>query len=59
MLLLEFLVRYKELFENYDSLGIKKVRINKYCSLLSAYGIALADVVSEVQQPLGMDYQEG
>ncbi|CAI5448411.1 unnamed protein product [Caenorhabditis angaria] len=37
-------------------LGIEKVRIHKYASLLSAYGIALADVVDEVQKPFHIPY---
>ncbi|KAK2747079.1 hypothetical protein FQN55_005349 [Onygenales sp. PD_40] len=32
-------------------LGISRVIIHKYSSILSAYGMALADVVHEVQQP--------
>ncbi|KIH67003.1 hydantoinase/oxoprolinase [Ancylostoma duodenale] len=32
-------------------LGVRQVVIHKYSSLLSAYGIALAKVVSEVQEP--------
>ncbi|CAD6191905.1 unnamed protein product [Caenorhabditis auriculariae] len=39
-------------------LGITEVRIHKYASLLSAYGIALADVVTEVQQPLQLVYDK-
>ncbi|KAJ3398212.1 hypothetical protein HDV05_002657, partial [Chytridiales sp. JEL 0842] len=34
------------------SLGIKKVLIHKYSSVLSAYGLSLADVVHEVQEPM-------
>ncbi|KAJ3168792.1 hypothetical protein HK101_011585 [Irineochytrium annulatum] len=33
------------------SLGIKMIFIHKYSSILSAYGIALADIVHEVQEP--------
>ncbi|KAL2919038.1 hypothetical protein HK105_201308 [Polyrhizophydium stewartii] len=33
------------------SLGISKLLIHKHASILSAYGIALADVVHEVQEP--------
>lgn len=33
------------------SLGIKQILIHKYSSVLSAYGMALADVVHEVQEP--------
>ncbi|KAH8803506.1 5-oxoprolinase [Xylogone sp. PMI_703] len=32
-------------------LGISRIVIHKYSSILSAYGMALADVVNEVQQP--------
>jgi 5-oxoprolinase (ATP-hydrolysing) len=32
-------------------LGISRVIVHKYSSILSAYGIALADVVNEVQRP--------
>lgn len=34
-----------------ESLGIKQILIHKYSSVLSAYGMALADVVHEVQEP--------
>ncbi|KAI8849024.1 Hydantoinase B/oxoprolinase-domain-containing protein [Chytridium lagenaria] len=33
------------------SLGIKTILIHKYSSVLSAYGLSLADVVFEVQEP--------
>ncbi|KAJ3217826.1 hypothetical protein HDU67_007243 [Dinochytrium kinnereticum] len=33
------------------SLGIKTILIHKYSSILSAYGLSLADVVHEVQEP--------
>jgi len=33
------------------SLGIRRVYIHRHCSILSAYGIALADVVREKQVP--------
>lgn len=39
-------------------LGISQVRIHKYASLLSAYGIALADVVDESQTPAQLVYEE-
>lgn len=39
-------------------LGISQVRIHKYASLLSAYGIALADVVDESQTPAQVVYEE-
>ena len=34
-----------------ESLGIKQILIHKYSSVLSAYGMALADVVDERQEP--------
>ncbi|EEB06925.1 oxoprolinase [Schizosaccharomyces japonicus yFS275] len=34
-----------------QSLGIHQVLIHKYSSMLSAYGMALADVIAEVQKP--------
>ncbi|CAB3406225.1 unnamed protein product [Caenorhabditis bovis] len=37
-------------------LGIGQVRIHKYASLLSAYGIALADLVDEAQRPVHLSY---
>lgn len=37
-------------------LGMKKILVHKYSGILSAYGMALADVVSEVQEPCGLDY---
>ncbi|XGW29904.1 hypothetical protein V3C99_009167 [Haemonchus contortus] len=37
-----------------QSLGISTVLIHKYASLLSAYGIAMARVVSEVQEPVNI-----
>uniref|UniRef100_A0A1A9UYG5 5-oxoprolinase n=1 Tax=Glossina austeni TaxID=7395 RepID=A0A1A9UYG5_GLOAU len=36
-------------------LGISKVLIHKYAGILSAYGMALADVVQELQEPCGLD----
>lgn len=33
-------------------LGIKKIFIHKYCGILSAYGLGLADVVKEQEIPL-------
>ncbi|CAI4222110.1 unnamed protein product [Auanema sp. JU1783] len=41
-----------------QNLGINEVRIHKYSSILSAYGIALADVVIDVQQPLQFTFEE-
>jgi 5-oxoprolinase (ATP-hydrolysing) len=40
------------------SLGIKTVFVHKHSGILSAYGIALADSVTERQQPLGEMYAE-
>lgn len=37
-------------------LGMRRVVIHKYAGILSAYGMALADVVHEVQEPCGLDY---
>ena len=34
-----------------DSLGIKQILVHRYSSVLSAYGMALADVVDERQEP--------
>ncbi|KAH6697217.1 hydantoinase B/oxoprolinase [Plectosphaerella plurivora] len=34
-----------------DTLGIKQILIHRYSSVLSAYGMALADVVDERQEP--------
>lgn len=39
-------------------LGVKRVLIHKYSSILSAYGMALADVVHEEQAPSAMLYSE-
>uniref|UniRef100_A0A3P9MIX4 5-oxoprolinase, ATP-hydrolysing n=1 Tax=Oryzias latipes TaxID=8090 RepID=A0A3P9MIX4_ORYLA len=38
------------------SLGMKTVFIHKYSGILSAYGLALADVVEEVQEPCSLQY---
>lgn len=38
-------------FVAFDKLGIDTVLIHRYSSVLSAYGMALADVVEEVQEP--------
>lgn len=40
------------------SLGMKTVLIHKYAGILSAFGIALADVVSEKQEPCAKEYTE-
>uniref|UniRef100_A0AAX7SRL5 5-oxoprolinase, ATP-hydrolysing n=1 Tax=Astatotilapia calliptera TaxID=8154 RepID=A0AAX7SRL5_ASTCA len=39
------------------SLGMKTVFIHKYSGVLSAYGLALADVVEEVQEPCSLQYK--
>lgn len=39
-----------------DTLGISRVIIHKYSSVLSAYGLALADVVKEAQEPVSVEY---
>ncbi|KAK0642620.1 Uncharacterized protein DIS24_g8829 [Lasiodiplodia hormozganensis] len=38
------------------ALGIRRVLIHKYSSILSAYGMALADVVHEERQPAALQY---
>eukprot|EP00118_Oscarella_pearsei_P010258 m.62328 g.62328 ORF g.62328 m.62328 type:complete len:1245 (+) comp35057_c0_seq3:36-3770(+) len=40
------------------SLGMKTVYIHKYAGILSAYGLALADVVEECQEPCAKLYEE-
>lgn len=37
-------------------LGMSKILIHKYAGILSAYGMALADVVYEAQEPCGLEY---
>lgn len=37
-------------------LGMSKIVIHKYAGILSAYGMALADVVCEAQEPCGLEY---
>ncbi|XP_011204171.2 5-oxoprolinase [Bactrocera dorsalis] len=37
-------------------LGISKVLVHKYAGVLSAYGMALADVVQETQEPCGLAF---
>ncbi|KAF2010641.1 5-oxoprolinase [Aaosphaeria arxii CBS 175.79] len=39
-----------------SALSIQRVVINKYSSILSAYGLSLGDVVHEVQQPAAIEY---
>ncbi|XP_057214169.1 5-oxoprolinase isoform X1 [Triplophysa rosa] len=38
------------------ALGMKTVFIHKYSGVLSAYGLALADVVEELQEPCSLQY---
>ncbi|KAI1614114.1 Hydantoinase B/oxoprolinase-domain-containing protein [Exophiala viscosa] len=38
------------------TLGISRIIIHKYSSVLSAYGLALADVVKEAQEPVSVEY---
>ncbi|XP_034016310.1 5-oxoprolinase isoform X2 [Thalassophryne amazonica] len=40
------------------TLGMKTVFIHKYSGVLSAYGLALADVVEEVQEPCSLRYEQ-
>uniref|UniRef100_A0AAQ5Y3H5 5-oxoprolinase, ATP-hydrolysing n=1 Tax=Amphiprion ocellaris TaxID=80972 RepID=A0AAQ5Y3H5_AMPOC len=40
------------------ALGMKTVFIHKYSGVLSAYGLALADVVEEVQEPCSLQYEQ-
>uniref|UniRef100_A0A7G3ARE1 Putative oxoprolinase n=1 Tax=Lutzomyia longipalpis TaxID=7200 RepID=A0A7G3ARE1_LUTLO len=37
-------------------LGMTKVLVHKYAGILSAYGMLLADVVHEAQEPCGVEY---
>ncbi|OIW31501.1 hypothetical protein CONLIGDRAFT_227419 [Coniochaeta ligniaria NRRL 30616] len=39
------------------SLGISRIIVHKYSSILSAYGLALADIVHEVQEPMAAEYR--
>ncbi|TQB70395.1 hypothetical protein MPDQ_000609 [Monascus purpureus] len=39
------------------SLGISRIIIHKFSSVLSAYGLALAEVVKESQEPVSADYE--
>lgn len=39
------------------SLGMSTVFIHRYSGILSAYGLALADVVHEAQEPCAMVYK--
>ncbi|KAI9209509.1 Hydantoinase B/oxoprolinase-domain-containing protein [Polychytrium aggregatum] len=38
------------------TLGIKRILIHKYSAILSAYGLSLADVVHEVQEPSAVEF---
>ncbi|XP_001361023.3 5-oxoprolinase [Drosophila pseudoobscura] len=40
------------------NLGIAKVVVHKYAGILSAYGMALADVVQELQEPSGLEFSD-
>lgn len=42
-----------------DSLGIHQILVHRYSSVLSAYGMALADVVDERQEPDSAVWQDG
>ncbi|KAL2814029.1 Hydantoinase B/oxoprolinase-domain-containing protein [Aspergillus granulosus] len=41
-----------------ETLGIRRVLIHKYSSILSAYGIGLADIVHEEERPCAKVYSE-
>ena len=41
------------------SLGMNKVFVHKYAGILSAFGMALADVVHESQEPCSKSYKQG
>jgi len=41
------------------ALGMKEVLVHKYAGILSAYGMALADVVHEAQEPCAKEYCPG
>ncbi|KJH52803.1 hydantoinase/oxoprolinase [Dictyocaulus viviparus] len=53
---------HRIIYDRYRSVeyvaGIRTVLIHKYSSLLSAYGIALAEVVSEVQEPVNLVFSQ-
>ncbi|XP_062501085.1 5-oxoprolinase-like isoform X1 [Corticium candelabrum] len=40
------------------NLGMKKVFIHRYAGILSAYGLAMADVIHECQEPCAQVYEE-
>eukprot|EP01134_Creolimax_fragrantissima_P002593 CFRG2593T1 len=39
------------------SLGMKRIKIHKYAGILSAYGLSLADVVEEAQEPVACAFE--
>lgn len=39
------------------SLGMKEVLVHRFCGILSAYGMGLADVIEEVQEPYSAVYE--
>lgn len=41
------------------TLGMTKVAIHKYAGILSAFGMACADVVQEAQMPAAKSYEPG
>ncbi|KAK9447465.1 Hydantoinase B/oxoprolinase-domain-containing protein [Limtongia smithiae] len=41
-----------------EALGISQILVHKYSSVLSAYGMALADVVQEVQEPSSLVFND-
>ncbi|KAK0385016.1 hypothetical protein NLU13_7494 [Sarocladium strictum] len=41
-----------------ESLGIRQILVHRYSSVLSAYGMALADVVDERQEPESMTWED-
>src|SRR3954471_5778408 len=41
-----------------QNLGIRKILIHRYSSVLSAYGLSLADAVYEVQEPSAEIYSD-
>ena len=40
-------------------LGMTEVAVHKYAGILSAYGMACADVVQEIQEPCSLSYTNG
>ncbi|KAG9251443.1 Hydantoinase B/oxoprolinase-domain-containing protein [Emericellopsis atlantica] len=42
-----------------DSLGVSQILVHRYSSVLSAYGMALADVVDERQEPESKVWEDG